>query len=119
MAIKVLLATAAVIALKTAYQACSHYMTWDTFTSLNGWTKLASLTFNGFVYGLIPGFAFGLLTIAVALAGPQVWSVIGPIVIAAAVRTMSIVRGMSLAFRGLPAHSDKPEDGKESKDCKD
>jgi hypothetical protein len=116
MGIKVLFATAAVLALKTAYQVCSHYMTWDTFTNLSGWTKLAKLTINGFVYGLIPGLAFGLLTIAVALAGPQFWSVIGPIVIAAAAKTMNIIRGMSLAFRGLPAQPDQPEDGKETKD---
>jgi hypothetical protein len=111
--ITVLFASAGVFALKTAYQVCSHFMTWDNFTDLSAWTKIAKLTFNGFVYGLIPGSVFGLLTIAIALAGPQLWGYLGPIILAAAARTMSFIRGMSLAVRGLPAPPQTRDDGKE------
>jgi hypothetical protein len=113
-AITVLLASATILALKTSYQVCAHYMTWDVFTSLSAWTKLVKLTFNGFVYGLIPGTAFGLLTIAIACAGPSVWTYVGPILVTAAANTMRFVRGMSLAFRGKPASPETPDNNGEN-----
>ena len=113
-AITVLLASATVLALKTAYQVSAHFMTWDVFTNLTQFTKLAKLTFNGFIYGLIPGSAFGLLTIVVACTGPSVWSYVGPILVAAAANTMRFVRGMSLAFRGKPAPPETPDNNGEN-----
>jgi hypothetical protein len=115
-AIKVFLVTTVGMALKYAWSANAHFTNWDDFSNLGNWTHLAQVTFNAFVYGLISGSVLGLIVLLAAIAGPELWSWIGPIVLAAATTTMKVIRGISLSFRGLPANPEKPHHSKETND---
>ena len=101
-AIKVFLITAIGFAFKFAWSANAHFTDLDKITDLSHWTTMLKVTFNGFVYGLIPGGVLGCLVLLAAWAGPELWSWLGPIILVAAQKTMNFVRGFSRAFRGMP-----------------
>jgi hypothetical protein len=90
------------IGLRYAWDAFRHFNDYNQLTTLDHWTTLVRLSFNGFIYGLIPGTVVGLFIVLAAAAGPEVWGWIGPIIVAAAKNTVNFVRGMSRAFRAQP-----------------
>jgi hypothetical protein len=114
-AIKVFLITTIGLALKYAWSTNAHFTNWDNFSNLGSWIGLAKVTFNGFVYGLIPGAVLGLIVLLAALAGPELWAWLGPVILVAATKTMNFIRGVSRSVRGLPDHPEKSEDHKGDK----
>lgn len=100
--VKVFLIAAIGLALKYAWSASAHFSDFNKLHDLSGWNDQLSVTFHGFVYGLIPGTVLGLLVLLAAFAGPELWSWLGPVILVAATRSMNFLRGMSRAFRGLP-----------------
>ncbi len=87
-------------ALKHAWNANQHFTDFAQVSTLDHWSAMAQVTFNGFVYGLIPGVVLGLVVLLTAWAGPELWAYVGPILVIAAQKTMNFVRGFSLAVRG-------------------
>ncbi|HEY9757884.1 MAG TPA: hypothetical protein V6C97_22140 [Oculatellaceae cyanobacterium] len=100
------------IGLRYAWDTFRHFTDFNQYSTLDHWTALVKVTFNGFLYGLIPGFILALFVVLAAAGGPEIWGYLGPIIMAAAKNTMNFVRGMSLAFRGRPL---EPKDEKDSK----
>jgi hypothetical protein len=102
--------TEAGMGLRYAYSTFGHFADFNQYLTLDHWPELLKISFNGFLYGLIPGFIVACSVVLAAAGGPELWSYVGPIIMAAAKSTMNFVRGVSRAVRGMPLEPHEKDD---------
>ena len=108
-ALKVFAITDIGYALKYAWNVNQSFTDFHMSTSLDHWSYMLKVSVNGFVYGLIPGGIVAMIVLLAAWAGPELWTWLGPIVVAAYKNSMNAIRGFARAFRGQADPSDKSD----------